>query len=182
MDSATNKDWNLPNNTMSNFYMNEPVLFQDQKQQDISIIPPSPTMTNSSNYEPNTPPTPPHHIKSPPYSVKKTESDRKDILEKNRQAAYRCRQKKKRWVQELEEKGELAERRNKELQEQISQLREESIYLRNLLLTHGNCECRVVQEYLHHTSLQLSNRNNMIHTNSNSSNTSPLFSSQQSYM
>lgn len=154
MDSATNKDWNLPNNTMSNFYMNEPVLFQDQKQQDISIIPPSPTMTNSSNYEPNTPPTPPHHIKSPPYSVKKTESDRKDILEKNRQAAYRCRQKKKRWVQELEEKGESAERRNKELQEQISQLREESIYLRNLLLTHGNCECRVVVNIKKNRSIQ----------------------------
>ncbi|KAG1122470.1 hypothetical protein G6F42_011446 [Rhizopus arrhizus] len=81
---------------------------------------------------------------------------RKKLLEKNREAAYRCRQKKKKWVNSLEERSHSAEARNRELQEQVTQLREESIYLRNLLLTHGNCECDVVQAYLRRTSEQLS--------------------------
>lgn len=63
----------------------------------------------------------------------------------------------------MEERSQIAETKNRDLQEQVSQLREESIYLRNLLLTHGNCECDVVQAYLRRTSEQLSS--NMVAPN-----------------
>ncbi|CEI92964.1 hypothetical protein G6F70_001421 [Rhizopus microsporus] len=186
MDSTTANDWNF--STASNFYMNTQTPFQDPKQ-GILIAPPSPTMTDLSpmkSYAPNTPPTPPTQTKSPPpLTPKKTDpnEERKQLLEKNRQAAYRCRQKKKRWVQELEEKSEISEKRNRELQEQVARLREESIYLRNLLLTHGNCECKVVQAYLRRTSANLSSRPSMIPPDS-SYNPNCLFtsSSQKHYV
>lgn len=34
--------------------------------------------------------------------------------------------------------------RNKELRTLLSQLREESMFLRNQLLAHGNCDCSMV--------------------------------------
>ncbi|KAI8983979.1 hypothetical protein BDF20DRAFT_857295 [Mycotypha africana] len=91
-------------------------------------------------------------------STATAKQQRKRLLEKNREAASRCRQKKKRWVNGLEERSQIAQAKNEELQGQIKQLREESIYLRNLLLTHGNCNCEVVQTYLRRTSEQLSNK------------------------
>lgn len=96
-------------------------------------------------------------IPLPPSPTNQPKNQRMKLLEKNREAAYRCRQKRKKWVHSLEVKSESAEKRNKELQDQVSHLREESIYLRNLLLTHGNCDCDVVQAYLRRTSEQLSN-------------------------
>ncbi|KAI7903337.1 uncharacterized protein BX663DRAFT_508263 [Cokeromyces recurvatus] len=105
---------------------------------------------------------------------------RKKLLEKNREAAYRCRQKKKKWINSLEEQSYIAETKNRELQEIVAHLREESIYLRNLLLTHGNCDCEVVQAYLRRTSEQLSSR--LPNTNSSfsdSSESSSSLSSQQ---
>ncbi|KAI8974133.1 hypothetical protein BDB01DRAFT_807715 [Pilobolus umbonatus] len=81
--------------------------------------------------------------------------DKKEKLEKNREAALRCRQKKKKWIKELEDCLDVTERKNKELVEQVNQLKDESIYLRNLLLTHGNCDCAIVQNYLCQTSKRL---------------------------
>lgn len=67
---------------------------------------------------------------------------RQRFLEKNREAAYRCRQKKKKFINDLEERSELLKERNTQLQLQITLLKEESIFLRNLLLTHENCNCQ----------------------------------------
>ncbi|KAI9276103.1 hypothetical protein BY458DRAFT_546126 [Sporodiniella umbellata] len=83
------------------------------------------------------------------------EERRKKFLERNRQAAYKCRQKKKSWMKDLEEKADLSAARNEELRQTVSQLKEESMYLRNLLLSHGNCECESVQAYLRKTSEQI---------------------------
>ncbi|KAI9358032.1 hypothetical protein BD770DRAFT_472400 [Pilaira anomala] len=83
------------------------------------------------------------------------EDRRKKFLERNRVAAYKCRQKKKNWMQELEQKAELQNNRNDELRALVSQLKEESMYLRNLLLTHGNCDCDSVQAYLRKTSAEI---------------------------
>lgn len=69
--------------------------------------------------------------------------------------AYKCRQKKKSWIQELEQRTEICSARNKELRQIVSQLKEESMYLRNLLLSHGNCDCESVQSYLRRTSMQI---------------------------
>ncbi|KAI8048166.1 uncharacterized protein B0P05DRAFT_564754 [Gilbertella persicaria] len=153
--SVNNTDWsfNRPA-TMAGFsYMNEINPFDaasnffDQKVQsnthNMMMMPPSPEDDNySTNTELVRPPAP----LTPPSATSDTppRKQRKKLLEKNREAAYRCRQKKKKWIHDLEEKSVTFENRNKELQEQVSQLREESIYLRNLLLTHGNCDCEVV--------------------------------------
>lgn len=58
-------------------------------------------------------------------------------------------------MQELEQKAELQNNRNDELRSLVSQLKEESMYLRNLLLTHGNCDCDSVQAYLRKTSAEI---------------------------
>lgn len=163
-----NNDWNFNQASINELssYMNDVDTFNqstnifDQKinQQDF-IMPPSPEDNNklssplasalSSSQTPLTPPSPTRD--------NFPKKQRKKLLEKNREAAYRCRQKKKKWVNNLEERSQTAETKNRDLQEQVSQLREESIYLRNLLLTHGNCECDVVVSFF---SLLLSLKNN----------------------
>jgi hypothetical protein len=84
-----------------------------------------------------------------------TDDQRQKLLERNRVAASKCRQKKKKWVQDLEARSDQVHARNKELQQLVSQLREETIYLRNQLLAHGNCDCSIVQTYLRRSSAQL---------------------------
>ncbi|KAI8884044.1 hypothetical protein K501DRAFT_248609 [Backusella circina FSU 941] len=83
------------------------------------------------------------------------EERRQKFLERNRVAAYKCRQKKKNWVQELEQRAESVDKQNEELRDTVAQLKEGSRYLRNLLLTHGDCNCESVQTYLRQTSAQL---------------------------
>ncbi|KAI7887813.1 uncharacterized protein EV154DRAFT_426819 [Mucor mucedo] len=83
------------------------------------------------------------------------EDRRKKFLERNRVAAYKCRQKKKNWMQDLEQKAEIQNHHNEELRSLVAQLKEESMYLRNLLLTHGNCDCDSVQAYLRKTSVEI---------------------------
>ncbi|KAG2201040.1 hypothetical protein INT46_004366, partial [Mucor plumbeus] len=160
-----NNDWNFNQASINelNSYMNDVNTFNqstnifDQKfnQQDF-IMPPSPE-DNSKLSSPTSALSSQIPL-TPSSSTRDTlpKKQRKKLLEKNREAAYRCRQKKKKWVNNLEERSQIAETKNRDLQEQVSQLREESIYLRNLLLTHGNCECDVVQAYLRRTSEQLS--------------------------
>lgn len=169
-----NNDWSFNQPSINEFSsyindvdaFNQPTnLFDQRYNQQIYTMPPSPednhikmaspahdphsaVATLSANQIPLTPPSPTRDALP--------KKQRKKLLEKNREAAYRCRQKKKKWVNSLEERSQSAEAKNRELSEQVSQLREESIYLRNLLLTHGNCECDVVQAYLRRTSEQLS--------------------------
>jgi Icc-related predicted phosphoesterase len=47
-------------------------------------------------------------------------------------------------MQELEQHAEMANSQNEELRSTVAQLKEESMYLRNMLLTHGNCDCETV--------------------------------------
>ncbi|KAL9538368.1 hypothetical protein MBANPS3_010979 [Mucor bainieri] len=170
-----NSDWNFNQASINEFNsyindvdtFNQPAnLFDQRFNQQNFMMPPSPEDNHIKMASP-----PPHDSQStaatlpanqipltPPSPTRDTlpKKQRKKLLEKNREAAYRCRQKKKKWVNSLEERSQSAEAKNRELSEQVSQLREESIYLRNLLLTHGNCECDVVQAYLRRTSEQLS--------------------------
>jgi hypothetical protein len=143
-NNTMNADWTYqPSINEFNSYINEvnpfdQNLLEQKFTQQYTVMPPSPQgYTHLVESCVNAPPTPPPATNQP-------KKQRKKLLEKNREAAYRCRQKKKKWVHDLEERSESAENKNKELQEQVSQLREESIYLRNLLLTHGNCDCDVV--------------------------------------
>lgn len=67
------------------------------------------------------------------------EEKRKNFLERNRVAALKCRQRKKQWLANLQAKVELFSTENDHLSAQITQLREEIVNLKTLLLAHKDC-------------------------------------------
>lgn len=67
------------------------------------------------------------------------EEKRKNFLERNRQAALKCRQRKKAWLQSLQTKVELLTTDNDALQNTVNHLREEISSLRAILSAHANC-------------------------------------------
>lgn len=67
------------------------------------------------------------------------EEKRKNFLERNRVAALKCRQRKKQWLANLQQKVEMFSSENDSLSGQISQLREEVVNLKTLLLAHKDC-------------------------------------------
>ncbi|KAK3988662.1 transcription factor atf1 [Cladorrhinum sp. PSN332] len=67
------------------------------------------------------------------------EEKRKNFLERNRVAALKCRQRKKQWLQNLQNKVEIFSSENDALSQQITQLREEVVNLKTLLLAHKDC-------------------------------------------
>ncbi|KAI1270574.1 Aft1 HRA domain-containing protein [Xylariaceae sp. FL1019] len=67
------------------------------------------------------------------------EEKRKNFLERNRVAALKCRQRKKQWLANLQNKVEMFSSENDALTAQISQLREEVVNLKTLLLAHKDC-------------------------------------------
>ncbi|KAI9598835.1 hypothetical protein BDF19DRAFT_419830 [Syncephalis fuscata] len=85
---------------------------------------------------------------------------RQKFLERNRVAAFKCRQKRKVWMQELETKSEEVTKRNKALQLLVSQLKEEAIQLKNQMLAHQDCDCNVIQQYVKTSGLFNNNHNN----------------------
>jgi len=101
--------------------------------------------------------TKPHHVEKPA-SKRKLEDDdddeedgeekRRKFLERNRQAASKCRQKKKAWMQDLEQRSDEITKRNKALHETVSMLKEEVLFLKNQLLAHRGCDCTVVKNYI----------------------------------
>lgn len=67
-----------------------------------------------------------------------TEEDkRKSFLERNRQAALKCRQRKKAWLQSLQQTVEVLRRENESLTSTVDVLQQEVVYLRAQLL-QGN--------------------------------------------
>jgi ATF/CREB family transcription factor len=67
------------------------------------------------------------------------EEKRKNFLERNRIAALKCRQRKKQWLANLQAKVELFSTENDALSQTVTQLREEIVNLRSLLLAHRDC-------------------------------------------
>lgn len=67
------------------------------------------------------------------------EEKRKNFLERNRVAALKCRQRKKQWLANLQAKVEMFSSENDALTGQITQLREEVVNLKTLLLAHKDC-------------------------------------------
>ncbi|KAK5987094.1 Transcription factor atf1 [Cladobotryum mycophilum] len=67
------------------------------------------------------------------------EEKRKNFLERNRVAALKCRQRKKQWLANLQSKVEMFSSENDALTAQITQLREEVVNLKTLLLAHKDC-------------------------------------------
>lgn len=67
------------------------------------------------------------------------EEKRKNFLERNRVAALKCRQRKKQWLANLQTKVEIFTSENDALSAQCTQLREEVVNLKTLLLAHKDC-------------------------------------------
>lgn len=69
-----------------------------------------------------------------------TEDDkRKNFLERNRQAALKCRQRKKQWLTDLQQRVENLTQDNEVLHRSCNMLRDEVTTLRNILLAHRDC-------------------------------------------
>ncbi|OQN98553.1 hypothetical protein B0A48_15815 [Cryoendolithus antarcticus] len=67
------------------------------------------------------------------------EEKRKNFLERNRVAALKCRQRKKQWLANLQQKVEIFSTENDALAATVTQLREEIVGLKTLLLAHKEC-------------------------------------------
>jgi len=81
------------------------------------------------------------------------EEKRKNFLERNRVAALKCRQRKKQWLANLQSKVEMFSTENETLTQQITQLREEVVNLKTLLLAHKDCPV-TQQQGLHSAFMQ----------------------------
>ncbi|XP_072540563.1 cyclic AMP-dependent transcription factor ATF-7b isoform X2 [Salminus brasiliensis] len=71
---------------------------------------------------------------------------RRRFLERNRAAAYRCRQKRKVWVNALEKRAEELATTNVTLTNEVSLLRGEVTRLKELLLAHKDCPVTAMQK------------------------------------
>lgn len=80
-------------------------------------------------------------MKKFPMDTKKMtdEEKRRNFLERNRVAALKCRQRKKQWLANLQAKVELFTTENDALTATVTQLREEIVNLKTLLLAHKDC-------------------------------------------
>ncbi|KAF9411527.1 hypothetical protein BGZ94_001300 [Podila epigama] len=67
------------------------------------------------------------------------EEKRKNFLERNRQAALKCRQRKKQWLANLQAKVEYLSTDNEHLLAQTTSMKDEIIHLKALLLAHKDC-------------------------------------------
>ncbi|XP_075219408.1 activating transcription factor-2 isoform X2 [Lycorma delicatula] len=67
------------------------------------------------------------------------EDKRRKVLERNRIAAMRCREKRKSWVASLERRAEQMGNTNQQLQLEVASLRAEVAQLKTLLLAHKDC-------------------------------------------
>lgn len=73
---------------------------------------------------------------------------RSKFLERNRVAASKCRQKKKEWTQNLEDKARDLQRHNNELRLIRDSCKEEILFLKGEMLKHTACGCSTIQAYL----------------------------------
>ena len=67
------------------------------------------------------------------------------LLTIDRVAALKCRQRKKQWLANLQAKVELFSTENDALSQTVTQLREELVNLKTLLLAHKDCPVSVQQ-------------------------------------
>ncbi|KNZ59421.1 hypothetical protein VP01_1734g2 [Puccinia sorghi] len=94
-----------------------------------------------ANYDPDHPPPP---AQSSASGKPETEEEkRKNFLERNRQAALKCRQRKKAWLANLQTKVEYLSTENENLQLTINSLREEIDSFRSILVSHKDCPITV---------------------------------------
>ncbi|KAK1657801.1 hypothetical protein BDP55DRAFT_418567 [Colletotrichum godetiae] len=77
-----------------------------------------------------------------------TEAKKNKIRARNREAAYKCRKKKQKGVDELQTQEAMAENINKNLNDEAALLRGEILMLKTMVLQHGGCGCSFIEEYI----------------------------------
>ena len=73
---------------------------------------------------------------------------RSKFLERNRVAASKCRQKKKEWTQNLENRAREYQKNNNNLRLIVESLRQEILFLKGEMLKHNSCGCERLQEFM----------------------------------
>ncbi len=73
---------------------------------------------------------------------------RSKFLERNRVAASKCRQKKKEWTQNLENRARELQKNNNMLRLDVDSLRQEVLFLKGEILKHSSCDCSQIQEFV----------------------------------
>ena len=73
---------------------------------------------------------------------------RSKFLERNRVAASKCRQKKKEWTQNLENRARELQKNNNQLRMVVDSCRQEILFLKGELLKHSQCECESIQTFI----------------------------------
>ncbi|KAH4176859.1 hypothetical protein HBH43_044740 [Parastagonospora nodorum] len=110
-------------------------------------------------------------------------SARQSHLEKNRVAAHKCRQRKKEYINGLEDRAREFSSKNKALKENVAMLREEVLELKNEVLRHAGCGFWAVDQYLARCAGDLLGMEVPMQTGGRSMNqTSPLMMDTQQYM
>ena len=79
----------------------------------------------------------PRKSKKKPMTKEQEESKRKKFLERNRVAADKCRQNRKKWVDDLQTKAHYFGADNSEKKAQLEELEQEIVQLRSLLFIHS---------------------------------------------
>ncbi|KAK0508022.1 hypothetical protein JMJ35_009911 [Cladonia borealis] len=90
--------------------------------------------------------------------IKTEDVKRSKFLERNRVAASKCRQKKKEWTQNLENKARELQKNNSSLRLMVDSLRQEVIFLKGEMLKHNSCSCDQIQKFLKQGSDNFSDR------------------------
>ena len=73
---------------------------------------------------------------------------RSKFLERNRVAASKCRQKKKEWTQNLENRARELQKSNSMLRLDVESYRQEIQWLKGEMLKHSSCDCEQIQSFM----------------------------------
>lgn len=83
------------------------------------------------------------------------EDKREQFLARNREAASKCRQKKKQWTSNLEERARILSDERQMLTTYLAMLKNELLMLKCKCLEHSDCGCESIREYLKSTVTNL---------------------------
>jgi hypothetical protein len=83
---------------------------------------------------------------------------REKLLERNRVAASKCREKKKKWAHRLEERARVLACQRQVSINHIMLLRYQLLELKDKCLAHTNCECEQIRQYLRAQYLESTQR------------------------
>lgn len=76
-------------------------------------------------------------------------SERKSKLRlRNREAAQKCRKRKQRGIEELQNQEVVVEALHDSLLSEATQLQQEVLVLKNMVLNHGGCNCDFIEDYI----------------------------------